>query len=50
VRPTTSAEFVRPAPRPAFSVLAHGAWHRAGIPEIRPWHEALRAAMAELTL
>jgi dTDP-4-dehydrorhamnose reductase len=50
VRPTTSEAYVRPAARPAFSVLGHEAWHRAGIPPIRPWDQALSAALAELTL
>jgi dTDP-4-dehydrorhamnose reductase len=35
VRPTTSDKFVRPAPRPDYSVLGHDAWLRAGIPRGR---------------
>jgi dTDP-4-dehydrorhamnose reductase len=44
VLPTTSDQFVRPAPRPDYSVLGHAAWRRAGIPEMRDWREALAAA------
>ncbi|MDF2442378.1 MAG: dTDP-4-dehydrorhamnose reductase [Subtercola sp.] len=44
VQPTDSSQFVRPAPRPAYSVLGHGAWSRAGIEPLRNWGEALHAA------
>lgn len=44
VRPTTSAEFVRPAPRPAFSVLGHARWAQIGLAPMRPWHAALGEA------
>lgn len=47
VLPTDSASFVRPAPRPAYSVLGHAAWGAAGLPEPRPWRDALRDAVAE---
>ena len=46
VHPVTSAQFVRPAPRPAYSVLGHAAWLRAGLPVMRGWQDALSAAFA----
>jgi len=46
VLPTDSAAFVRPAPRPAYSVLGHDAWSRAGLAPMRDWREALHAATA----
>ena len=44
VRPTTSEAFVRPAPRPAYSVLGHERWKNAGIEPIRDWRSALAEA------
>ena len=46
VHPCSSDEFVRPAPRPAYSVLDGGAWAQAGLTPLRPWREALHAALA----
>ena len=37
-----STELDRPAPRPAYSVLAHGAWAAAGLPAPEDWRIALR--------
>lgn len=48
VRPTTSERFVRPAPRPAFSVLGHGRWAAAGLAPMRDWRDALHAAWPSL--
>jgi dTDP-4-dehydrorhamnose reductase len=45
VRPTTSADFVRPAPRPAYSVLGHARWAAAGFGPLRDWHAMLAAAL-----
>ena len=44
VLPTTSETFVRPAPRPAWSVLGHGNWEKNGLPNPRHWREALDEA------
>jgi dTDP-4-dehydrorhamnose reductase len=45
VRPTTSAEFRRPAPRPAYSVLGHARWASAGLAPMAQWREMLAEAM-----
>jgi dTDP-4-dehydrorhamnose reductase len=44
VKPTDAASFVRPAPRPAYSVLGHDAWGDVGLAPMRDWREALREA------
>jgi dTDP-4-dehydrorhamnose reductase len=44
VLPTDSASFVRPAPRPAYSVLGHDGWARVGLAPLRDWREALADA------
>ncbi|MCU1411408.1 MAG: NAD(P)-dependent oxidoreductase [Rhodoglobus sp.] len=46
VKPTESARFVRPAPRPSYSVLGHDAWLAAGVEPMRGWREALAAAFS----
>jgi dTDP-4-dehydrorhamnose reductase len=45
VQPTDSASFVRPAPRPAYSVLGHDGWARYGLTPIRSWQDALAEAL-----
>jgi dTDP-4-dehydrorhamnose reductase len=44
VKETTSDAFVRPAPRPAYSVLGHDALSAAGVAPIGPWEERWAAA------
>ncbi len=48
VRPTTSAHYRRPAPRPAYSVLSHGRWAAAGLPPLPDWHSTLARALDAL--
>jgi dTDP-4-dehydrorhamnose reductase len=48
VRATSSAAFVRPAPRPAYSVLGHDGWARVGVEPIGDWRHALRRAFPAL--
>jgi dTDP-4-dehydrorhamnose reductase len=45
VQPTDSGSFVRPAPRPAYSVLSHEGWDTVGLAPIRDWRLALTEAL-----
>ncbi|MFD0199611.1 MULTISPECIES: dTDP-4-dehydrorhamnose reductase [Saccharothrix] len=45
VHPCTTADFPRPAPRPAYSVLSGKAWADAGLKPLRHWQQALTAAV-----
>jgi dTDP-4-dehydrorhamnose reductase len=44
VQPTTSDAFVRPAPRPSYSVLSSRKWLDAGLPDLPHWRDALHEA------
>jgi dTDP-4-dehydrorhamnose reductase len=48
VSPVTTAEFPRPAPRPAFSVMDHMAIRLNGLKDLRHWRDALSAFLLEL--
>lgn len=45
VRPCTTDEFPRPAPRPAFSVLSGRSWAAAGLTPLRDWRAGLSEAL-----
>ena len=48
VRPQPSSALSRPAPRPAYSVLGHGAWAAPRVAPIGQWRPALRRALPDL--
>ncbi|MFJ7132163.1 dTDP-4-dehydrorhamnose reductase [Streptomyces fungicidicus] len=48
VHPTTSEAFVRPAPRPAYSVLGHDRFAAAGVVPLRDWRAALAEAFPRI--
>lgn len=47
LEPCTTAEFPRPAPRPANSVMEHLSIRTNGFTDIRPWQEGLHAFLQE---
>jgi dTDP-4-dehydrorhamnose reductase len=48
VRPCTTKDFPRPAPRPAYSVLSNKAWQAADLTPLPDWRSALAAAFPSL--
>ncbi|MEU5562025.1 dTDP-4-dehydrorhamnose reductase [Micromonospora musae] len=46
IRPTSSEHYRRPAPRPAYSVLAHERWAKAGLRPMADWRSALAESPA----
>lgn len=48
VRPVSSGELNRPAPRPAYSVLDNYCLRLQDLPDLRPWPEALKDFMHRL--
>ncbi|WP_268240889.1 dTDP-4-dehydrorhamnose reductase [Nocardia camponoti] len=49
VQPCDSSAFPRPAPRPAYSVLAPTVWNAAGLTPLRHWRSALTDALSAAT-
>lgn len=48
VRPTTTAAFPRPAPRPRCSVLGQSGWQRAGLTPLDHWRPMLAGTLPSL--
>lgn len=47
VKPCTTEDYPRPAPRPAYSVLSDASWHAEDLPPMHHWREALTTAFTE---
>ena len=48
IQPTDSTAFIRPAPRPGYSVLGHDAWATIGMQPMRLWEEALAERVLQI--
>jgi dTDP-4-dehydrorhamnose reductase len=48
LHPTTTSDFPRSAPRPAYSVLSHATLEAAGITPIRDWRAGLTAYLSDV--
>jgi dTDP-4-dehydrorhamnose reductase len=48
LKPCTTEEFPRPAPRPRNSVMDHMAIRTNGLQDLRPWREGLQAFLIEM--
>lgn len=48
VQPVGTDTYLRPAPRPAYSVLGHSAWTAAGIASIGNWRDSLSRALPSI--
>lgn len=47
IEPTDSSHFIRPAPRPSYSVLDDSKWETIGLAPLRDWRDALHAAFTQ---
>lgn len=45
VQPCSSSEFIRPAPRPAYSVLSNSRWAAEGLPPLPHWEKSIKKAL-----
>ena len=50
VKAVSSTEFIRPAKRPAYSVLSHDSWSKTTVQPMRDWRIALADAMPAIIL
>lgn len=47
IKPVSSEEFIRPAPRPKYSVLGHDNWSRSHLGALAHWEDGLERAFKE---